>query len=356
MTISWVEATHPAAANPHRFSWCIHSGSFFPMIEPIHDFRLLSQCHGLIEDLREDPRPRVLVIPNPKVEAERVENGVGVFPASFNPVTQGHIAIVRRAAEIAALQEVLLLLDIQAMDKEIFGATLVDRLLMMRILFDGDPLVSVGVSNRGRFLAKVDALRETYPRATDITFIVGYDTLERVFDPKYYEDRERALDQLFASCTFMVANRGVYGREAVQKLTASAENERFRDMVRFFEIPHELARISSSAVRQRVTEGRTIDRLVPAQVRKFIEEAKLYRGGCTVGRRGARVNLYEVRTRVLSRLYGLFPQGGVTIDIGKVVDGVVKGMGDDRSFGAALDGTLHKAPELGGKNIGAPKK
>lgn len=312
------------------------------MTEPFHDFQLISQCHGLIEEIRGDPRPRILMIPKSKVEAERVDQGVGVFPASFNPITEGHVAIVRRATEIGAFQEIVLLLDIQAMDKEIFGATLVDRLLVLRILFDGDLQVSVGVSNRGLFLAKVDALKEAYPKATGITFIVGSDTLERVFDPKYYDDRERALEKLFASCTFMVAYRGGHGREAVQKLMSSAENERFKERVRFFEIPNELAQVSSSAVRQRVTEGRSVGRLVPAPVRKFIEKTKLYEAECTMDPRDEKVDLYEVRTRVLSRLYGLFPEGGGHFDIGKIVEGVVEGMKGGSNLETVLNDVIHR--------------
>jgi nicotinate (nicotinamide) nucleotide adenylyltransferase len=329
----------------------------FPfMIEPFHDFQLISQCHGLIEEIRGDPHPRILVVPKAKVEAERVEQGVGVFPASFNPITEGHVAIVRRATEIGAFQEIVLLLDIQAMDKEIFGTTLVDRLLVLRILFEGDPQVSVGVSNRGLFLAKVDALKEASPQATDITFIVGSDTLERVFDAKYYDDREGALEQLFASCTFMVVHRGGHGRGVVQKLMSSPENERFKERIRFFEIPYELAQVSSSAVRQRVTEGRSIGRLVPAQVRRFIEKAKPYEAECTMGPRDEKVDLYEIRTQALSRLYDLFPEGGVHIDIGKIVEGVMEGMKGGGNLETVLDDVIHRRALSQGRVSCGPRK
>jgi hypothetical protein len=212
------------------------------------------------------------------------------------------------------------------------------------------------VSNRGLFLAKVDALKEAYPQATGITFIVGSDTLERVFDPKYYDDREGALEQLFVSCTFMVAHRGGHGREAVQKLMSSAENERFKERVRFFEIPNELAQVSSSAVRQGVTEGGSIGRLVPAQVRRFIEKAKPYEAECTMGPRDEKVDLYEVRTRVLSRLYEIFPEGGVPIDIGKIVEGVVEGMKGGGNLETVLDDVIHRRALSQGRVSRGPRK
>ena len=90
-------------------------------------------------------------VPHPLHEASIMI--AGVFPFSFNPITQGHMAILQGAAEIRTLREILLVLDAQAMDKEIVGATLVDRLLMLRVLFEDHPRFSVGLSNRGLFWA-----------------------------------------------------------------------------------------------------------------------------------------------------------------------------------------------------------
>ncbi len=309
----------------------------FSMIECIHDFQLLSRCHAMIEEIRGDTHPRIHLISRFRDAAERMEKAVGVFPSSFNPITKGHVAVLQEAARVKAFREIILVLDTQAMDKEILGATLADRLLMLQVLFEDRPRFSLGVSNRGLLLAKAEVLREMYPKGTDITFIVGYDTLARVFDSKYYEDREGALDRLFASVTFMVANRGDKGREAVQRLMASVENRRFDERVRFFEIPNHLAQISSNRVRQRVMEGKPFGTLVPAQVREFIEKVKLYKADEEIGPQGQRVNLYDLRTQVLRRLYGLYPEGGVEIDLGEMVDTVVEGMRRGQMLETLLD-------------------
>jgi nicotinate (nicotinamide) nucleotide adenylyltransferase len=250
----------------------------------------------MIEKIREDPHPRIHLISRSREVAEKTAKEVGIFPSSFNPITTGHMAILRETPKIRAFQEIMLVLDIQAMDKEIFGATLVDRLLMLQLLFEDHPRFSVGVSNRGLFLTKAEVLREMYPKETNITFIVGYDTLARVFDSKYYEDREGALDHLFASVTFIVANRGDCGREAIHRLMTSGANRRFLGKVLFCQIPNHLAQISSNRVRQRVREGKSFVRLVPAGVREFIEKGKLYKADRAVGLQGQRVNLYDVRT------------------------------------------------------------
>ena len=307
------------------------------MIERINNFQLLFRYHAIIERLRGDPHPRLLLLSRSKETAARQGKELGVFPSSFNPITKGHMAILQRAAEIKAFKEILLVLDIHAMDKEIFGATLVDRLLMVHGLFEDYTHFSVGVSNRGLFLTKAEVLKVMYPGETDITFIVGYDTMKRVFDPKYYEDREEALDQLFRSCTFMVANRDNKGKEALQQLMASSANRRFKGKVHFFEIPNRLAHISSSHVRQRVMEGKSFARLVPPEIGECIKEVKLYKKDREVDPQGQRINRYDVRTQVLNRLYGLYPEGKVEIDIGQMVDSVVEGMRKGQDLEILLD-------------------
>ena len=307
------------------------------MIELINNFQLLFRYHTIIEGLRGDPHPRLLLLSRAEEVAERGGNKLGVFPSSFNPITKGHVAILQRAAEIKAFKEILLVLDTHAMDKEIVGATLVDRLFMVHVLFEDYPHFSVGVSNRGLFLNKAELLKGMYPSETDITFIVGYDTMKRVFDPKYYEDREGALNQLFGSCTFMVANRENQGREALQQLMASGTNRRFKDKVHFFEIPNHLANISSSHVRQRVKEGKSFTRLVPTQIGECIKEVKLYKKEREVGPQGQRITLYDIRTQVLNRLYGLYPEGKVEIDNGQMVDSVVEGMRNGKDLEMLLD-------------------
>lgn len=307
------------------------------MIKHINNFQLLFRYHTIIEGLRGDPHPRILLISRSKESAERGGKELGVFPSSFNPITKGHVAILQRAAEIKAFKEILLVLDTHAMDKEIVGATLVDRLLMVHGLFEDYPHLSVGVSNRGLFVTKAELLKGMYPSETDITFIVGYDTMKRVFDPKYYEDREGALDQLFGSCTFMVANRENQGREALQQLIASGTNWRFKDKVHFFEIPNHLASISSSHVRQRVKEGKSFARFVPTQIGECIKEVKLYKTDREVGPQGQRITLYDLRIQVLNRLYGLYPEGKGEIDIGQIVDSVLEGMRNGQDLEMLLD-------------------
>ena len=127
-------------------------------------------------------------------EAFRIMRGrLGIFPASFNPPTMAHLALIREAKKQGNLDEILILLDIQAMDKEPVGATFEDRLTMLKKVFGRDPKVSIGLSNRGLFLEKLKPLRKYYPSPISFFFIVGFDTILRVMDKKYYPNRKEVL-------------------------------------------------------------------------------------------------------------------------------------------------------------------
>ena len=147
---------------------------------------------------------------------------------------------------------------------------------MLEVLFQRDPKISIGLSNRGLFLDKIGPLRILYPASTGFTFIVGFDTILRVMDKKYYKHRKKSLDELFSQSRFLVANRGAQEKEDFEKLFAKRENKRYKNKVSFFTLPEGYTFLSSSFVRGRISEGKPIVGLVPGPVLRFIEERALY--------------------------------------------------------------------------------
>ena len=110
---------------------------------------------------------------------------LGVFPSSFNPLTVSHVELIKRALFEFSMDEILLVLDKKTLDKDFFGATLEDRLLMLRIYCRSKMKLSVGLSSHGLFVDKIIALRNIYSKENDIYFIVGFDTLVRILDERY---------------------------------------------------------------------------------------------------------------------------------------------------------------------------
>ncbi|MBN1254204.1 MAG: nicotinate-nicotinamide nucleotide adenylyltransferase [Deltaproteobacteria bacterium] len=246
------------------------------LIEPF-DPRTREYLHEAVRSLPQEGPPRITIIKQAQggVRADK-RNVLGVLPASFNPPTVAHQALLREADKTVAFDEILLILDQQAMDKEYFGAPLEDRLLMLLVFFGGDPRISLGISNRGLFLDKVEALQHMYPRDTQIYFIVGYDTIVRVLDHRYYEDREEALRSLFSQAGFLVANRGDCGKAELTELFEREENRPFAAQVSTLTLSTDLAGISSSQVRRRLAEGKSIKDLIPPTLEEFLRKRRFY--------------------------------------------------------------------------------
>jgi nicotinamide-nucleotide amidase len=229
-----------------------------------------------IEHLRHSKESEIVIIHKaPKGISDRTGR-LGIFPASFNPPTMAHLALIKEAKKQGNLDEILILLDIQAMDKEPVGAAFEDRLTMLKKVFGRDPKVSIGLSNRGLFLEKLKPLRPLYSSPVSFFFILGFDTIVRVLDKKYYRNRKQSLDALFSRCHFLVANREEYQERALEILFRRREIKAYKRKVSFLSLPKRLSSISSTRVRERIARGRPVDGLVPASIRQVIKEKKLY--------------------------------------------------------------------------------
>jgi nicotinamide-nucleotide adenylyltransferase len=220
---------------------------------------------------REGP-PVIEIVKQAKRGIEDKKKGVlGVLPASFNPPTAAHEALVTAAGAIVAFDEILLIVD-----KELHGAPLEDRLLMLLALFGDDPQISLGICNRGLFLDKLDALQKVYSQETQTYFIVGYDTMVRVLDPAYYEDREKALRSLFGQARFLVANREGCDERDLNELFGLEENRPFAAQVLPLMLPPALTRVSSTLVRRHLAAGESVAGLVPPELEEFLRKQGLY--------------------------------------------------------------------------------
>lgn len=129
-----------------------------------------------------------------------------VLDSSFNPPTLAHL----RMASSALLEKpglssrLLLLLATQNADKPSKPASFEDRLIMMES-FAQDllsylrstspnidhqllPQIDIGVTKKPYFVDKAAEIESSgiYPRSLEQVHLTGYDTLIRIFNPKYY--------------------------------------------------------------------------------------------------------------------------------------------------------------------------
>ena len=224
---------------------------------------------------------------------EPVRGGrVGVLPGSFNPPTAAHLELARAARRRFELDTVAFSLSSVIVDKErVEGLCREDRLLLLSLMTADDPWAAAVVVNRGLYSEQAPACRTCFGGDADLRFIVGMDKVLQIFDPRYYEDRDAALDTLFAHVRLIAANREDWGDEALRALLDRPENAPYRDRVQPLTLSPHLRDQSSSAVRRGVEGGEPAGDAVAPAVREFIEATGAYR------------EPYELRLAALDTLY-----------------------------------------------------
>ena len=206
---------------------------------------------------------------------------IGVLDASFNPLTLAHEALVHHAQNAFNFDEIVLLLAKANVDKALFGADLGQRLAMMVNYADSDTqlgtCLSIAGCSHARFIDKARALRAYFSPDAQIYFLVGHDTLIRIFDPRYYTDMPAELKVLFSLCHIVSANRENPSRAVFHRFMSRPECAPFTNRVHPLQLPPSFGNISSTEVRKRILSGDPITDLVPESIAQFIETFDLYR-------------------------------------------------------------------------------
>ena len=217
----------------------------------------------------------------PEPLAARFDSGpafsgrVAVLPAAFNPPTIAHAHLLRLAAGEGDIDAAAALLSTKNVDKGLHGATLEQRVEMLLAMAGGEPF-GVLATNQARLADQSAALEQSFP-GVDFDFVVGYDTLVRLFDERYYEDMPADLARFFAAHRVMATNRAEHSVADVARFVREhrvAAPHADRILVR--EVDDEPASYSSSASRGHAAIGADLAQL-PALVAAYVREHGLYR-------------------------------------------------------------------------------
>ena len=104
--------------------------------------------------------------------------------------------------------------------------------------------------NRGLYVDQALAARTRWPDLDTLLFLVGYDKIVQIFDPRYYDDRDAALQKLFRLASFLVAPRDDATADDFAALLSRPENRPFAARVRSLPLPSAVAAVSSTGLRQ----------------------------------------------------------------------------------------------------------
>jgi nicotinic acid mononucleotide adenylyltransferase len=210
----------------------------------------------------------------------RAPAGIGERPghllclsASFNPLTAAHVWLIQEASRIFSPDEVLLVLAKTNVDKPVEGFRLERRLSLLLRFAELRPTFSVAACNRGRFVDKAEAILPHYFPGTRLAFILGFDTLVRLFDPKYYADLDVSLFALFGASEFIAANRAPDPPEAVTSFLARPDVAPHAHRIHMIQLPARIAAMSATEVRARLARGEPITGLVPPEIHPFLVSA-----------------------------------------------------------------------------------
>ena len=236
------------------------------LIQKCKEYSDYERYTELFEQLDSSAPPRIEFVHRATPRNFRQTKKLGIFSGSFNPLTLAHIKMVEDTVAKYQLDELLLLLAKANVDKPVFGLPLAARLLTLKKYAENRPKISVGVSSHGRYIDKVRALKTLFSPDTAFNFIVGYDTLVRIFDAKYYTDFHAELQALFASARIIVANRASADIKTIKTFMAQPEIYRYAPYVSCISLPDVYASMSSTEVRDLLAHGETVEHLLPPSI------------------------------------------------------------------------------------------
>lgn len=196
----------------------------------------------------------------------------GILGGTFDPIHTGHLLLAEAAYEAAGLDRVILLPTGRSYFKDGTGVTDAQkRLAMVRIAARGNrhlEVLDIEVRRPGKTYTS-DTLQELTKRfpEDELFYIIGADTLpqmERWYQPQI----------VFQLARILVETRSDEAGSGEVELSARRLREKYGADIRM--LPVRNIEISSTEIRSRVREGRSIRYLVPREVEDYIEEQGLY--------------------------------------------------------------------------------
>ncbi|VEU24342.1 DEKNAAC105643 [Brettanomyces naardenensis] len=242
-------------------------------------------------------------------------NRILVLDSSFNPPHRAHCSLVVKSAlfkfpsqnefSVSTIntKSVLLLLSLNNADKKQADlSSYVHRLEMVKLLAghisdDYGLACAIGLTDKSLFVDKMHAIGEGLKRefptrynAINMTFLLGFDTLVRLLDSKYYEGNslEETLGPFFdrSSC-FVLSRDGKeysqqYQKEYVEKIRSGKFDGQippsWADHIFIVSGDDSLLSVSSSEVRALAGKGDdNWERYTFADIAEYIKSKGLYR-------------------------------------------------------------------------------
>ncbi|WP_282925378.1 nicotinate-nucleotide adenylyltransferase [Peptoniphilus genitalis] len=195
----------------------------------------------------------------------------GIFGGSFNPIHYGHLMICEYIKEEMGLDKVIFIPTGNPPHKEL-ELSAEDRYEMVRLAISPNPDFEISdiETTRVKKSYTVDTIRELKKiyKEEKLYFLIGLDSL---FQLKTW----MKIGDLSQEIEFVVALRpGYLDREEINK-EIDFLRENFGTKINLIKTP--LYEISSTDLRDRIREGKSLRYLIPKKVLDYIEESGFYK-------------------------------------------------------------------------------
>lgn len=196
---------------------------------------------------------------------------IGILGGTFNPIHNGHLILAEDAREYLGLDEIIFMPSGNSYMKKDPGIPSGEvRAEMAALALEGNPCFSLSrleVERQGATYTR-DTLAQLIAREPDARyyFILGADnllTLETWKDPAF----------ILQNCVIAAAVRGTGTEDKMKKIASHLIYEYHGD-IRI--LPARFMDISSSEIRERIREHKSVRYLLPDKVLAYIEAHKLY--------------------------------------------------------------------------------
>jgi len=197
---------------------------------------------------------------------------IGIMGGTFNPIHTGHLMLSEWAMDALGLSEVWLMPTgisyMKAGQKILSGQ---ERLFMAELAAEGNSRLKctdIELKRTGYTYTceTLQLLKEREPE-TEFYFILGADCL-------FMFDKWKEPEKILQNCKLTAAVREDSDLEEMKKKALEIQ-ERFGGEVIL--LPFLRLSITSTEIRKRVRENKSIRYMVPEKVRAYIEEKGLYR-------------------------------------------------------------------------------
>ncbi len=261
----------------------------------------LKHIQKVLDRLHPAAEPQALLVPG----SPQPHDSIIVFTGSFNPPTIAHLALLKQAQQYARQHEPMHLyaaFSKHTVDKEkVERPLLLDRIILLQTLLQRRlPHAGILLFNRGLYVEQAQAIRNSFPGVKRILFLMGFDKIVQILDPRYYADRDAALQALFSLAELLVAPRGNAGEHELYALLHQPQNEQFARYIHALPFNVQYRDISSTLIRQ---HEQAYGHDTPQEVRQFIRATRAY--APPVRRSDGEVDIYAEREHALSQLLGM---------------------------------------------------